>query len=85
MLFGRMIGGGSVGNTSNNTNNSSNSQSNNAAGLKPVVRSNDDWLANLINQAQKKLDVFLDGAGGKQKNQVRGEVYDSFLKKLCLY
>ncbi len=46
---------------------------------------NEDWFVNLLSSAQKKLDTLLD-AGSTSRDKrgtVRGEVYDTFLKKLA--
>ena len=47
-----------------------------------MKKKNEDWFVNLLNSAQKKLDDLLDGPKEK-KGGVRGEVYDTFLKKLA--
>ncbi len=47
------------------------------------MKKNEDWFVNLLNSAQKKLDDLLDNGPKEKRGGVRGEVYDTFLKKLA--
>jgi hypothetical protein len=48
-----------------------------------MKKANEDWFVNLLNSAQKKLDDLLDNGTKEKRGGVRGEVYDTFLKKLA--
>jgi hypothetical protein len=52
-------------------------------GLGAMKKANEDWFVNLLNSAQKKLDDLLDNGTKEKRGGVRGEVYDTFLKKLA--